>query len=56
MGDNNDVKIAVIEQRLDTVEKKVDKSDANQRWVVIAILGGVLATVMERLGITGVGP
>lgn len=48
---DNEVQIAVLLQRVNTLEKRIEKIESKGNWVVLAVIGGVIATVLKSVGI-----
>ena len=48
---DNEVQIAVLLQRVQTLEKRIEKIETKGNWVVMAVIGGVIATVLRTVGI-----
>ncbi len=47
---SNEVRLALLEQRQDTTERRQDKIESNIRYAVIALLGVIIAGITKVFG------
>ena len=52
MTDDEKVQLAVLRSEHSALKARVEKMEGNQRWVVLAVIGAVIASLMQQLGIS----
>ena len=52
MDGDEKVRLAVLETKLEQMEKDMSKIQNNHRWGVLAVLGVVMKSIMDQIGLS----